>query len=69
MKTTRYAMYVCESAKIMARREFCKGEKIATLKGVTVPISLEQGKILGDCSVDTSCILNFILQEVSTVSL
>ena len=55
-----------ECAKKLARREFRKGEKIATLKGITSPISLEQGKILGDCGVDTSCTLNFILQEVST---
>ena len=48
----------------MARREFRKGEKIATLKGITAPISLEQGKVLGDCRVDTSCTLNFIMHEV-----
>ena len=57
VKTERYEMEGYQGAKILAKREVKKGEKIVSLLGKTAAITEEQEKSLGERGVDTSCIM------------
>ena len=57
VKTTRYEMEGYQGAKILAKKEVKKGEKIKGLLGKTAAITEEQEKSLGERGVDTSCIM------------